>query len=49
MMKANLRAIEIDATIESIIEHLVMSMDEPSLRRHLRDRQPLPRGRGAKK
>jgi hypothetical protein len=46
--KTNLRAREIDATLESIIEHLVLSLDEDELAEHLRDRKSLPRGRGAK-
>jgi hypothetical protein len=47
--KTNLRAREIDATLESIIEHLVMSLDEDELAKHLRERKPLPRGRAARR
>jgi len=46
--KTNLRAREIDATLESIVEHLVMSLDEDELAKHLRDRKSLPRGRAVK-
>jgi hypothetical protein len=47
--KANLRAMDVSATIEAIVEYLVMSIDEPALRRHLKDRKPVPRGRFARK
>lgn len=45
--KANLRAMDVSATIEAIVEYLVMSIDEQALRRHLKDRKAVPRGRSA--